>query len=40
MYTQLSTLIKICETHWVNSNETMLKFKDFYEVIAYAQWHN
>lgn len=34
--TQQSTLIKMCETRWVDRHESMLRFKDLYEVIAYA----
>lgn len=34
--THQSTLIKMCETRWVDRHESMLRFKDLYEVIAYA----
>jgi hypothetical protein len=34
--TQQSTLIKICEICWVDRCKSILRFKDLYEVIAYA----
>lgn len=34
--TQQSSLIQMCETRWVDRHESVLRFKDLYEVIAYA----
>lgn len=33
---QQNTLIKMCETRWVGRHESLLRFKDLYEFIAYA----